>query len=277
MPELPEVETVRRSLEPRWLGRRVERVEIHRPDFLRRAPVSGREAALGAGAVAAALERRGKQLVVRFQDERAVLLHLGMSGQVTAVEAGKTPARTDHVHVRWRLDDGTTVLFRDPRRFGGVWAYASFEELVRERWGVLGPDALTVTARQLRTGLGTSTRAIKACLLDQGVLAGVGNIYADESLFVAGIHPEQPARSLGEEDVRRLAGAIRRVLREAVAARGSTLRDFVDASDHPGTQQTRFRVYSRAGQPCRKCGSPLLTSLVSQRTTTHCPLCQPLH
>ncbi len=276
MPELPEVETVRRTLAPLWVGKAVRTVEIKRPDFVRLAPPGSRFKALGKGSTVTDILRLGKQMAVCFDDGRAVHLHLGMSGQVFVVPAGRSPERADHVHVRWKLDDGTSVLFRDPRRFGGVWAFASVDELHRQRWDALGPDALTISTADLRLGLGRSTRAIKACLLDQTVLAGVGNIYADEALFLAGINPHTPAHELEAGQTRKLASAVRSVLKAAVAARGSTLRDFMDAEMQSGSQQSRFRAYSRAGRPCRRCGRVLLQSTVSQRTTSHCPSCQPL-
>lgn len=276
MPELPEVETVCRTLGPRWIGRSVVAVRIGRADFVRRAPSGPRLEALGMGGTATDILRRGKQMAVVFDNGRAVHLHLGMSGQVFVVAPSAAPARTDHVHIRWTLDDGSAVLFRDPRRFGGVWAFATVEELQRERWDALGPDALKIGAAGLREGLGRSGRAIKACLLDQAVLAGVGNIYADEALFVAGIAPHARARDLSPEQTGRLARAVRSVLRAGVKARGSTLRDFVDADHREGSQQSRFRVYGRAGQPCRVCGTTLLGSVIGQRSTTHCPVCQTL-
>ena len=276
MPELPEVETVCRTLGPRWIGRSVVAVRIGRADFVRRAPSGPRLEALGMGGTATDILRRGKQMAVVFDNGRAVHLHLGMSGQVFVVAPGAAPARADHVHIRWTLDDGSAVLFRDPRRFGGVWAFATVEELQRERWDALGPDALKIGAAGLREGLGRSGRAIMACLLDQAVLAGVGNIYADEALFVAGIAPHALARDLSPEQTGRLARAVRSVLRAGVKARGSTLRDFVDADHREGSQQSRFRVYGRAGQPCRVCGTTLLGSVSGQRSTTHCPVCQTL-
>ena len=275
MPELPEVETVRATLAPRWVGRRVERVRVARADILRSAPARGRAVALGEGSSVADVLRHGKQLAVVFDSGRVAHVHLGMTGQLFVLAPGAAPPRADHIHLRWLLDDGSTICFRDPRRFGGVWLFDSLERLHAERWDALGPDALRITAQQLRTNLRGSARAIKACLLDQTVLAGVGNIYADESLFVARINPHTTAALLRSEEVTRLAGAVRSVLRAAVGARGSSLRDYLDAELRPGSQQTRFRVYARADQPCPQCGGVLLGSRIAQRTTTHCPICQP--
>lgn len=275
MPELPEVETVRRSLSPRWTGRTVLAVTIRRADVLRNAPSRGRSLAMGLGGRVADILRHGKQLAVVFADNRVVLVHLGMTGQLFVLGPRERPPRPDHIHIRWRLDDGSTVCFRDPRRFGGVWVFDSLEALRESRWDRLGPDALTITRTRLRRNLRRSARTIKACLLDQAVLAGVGNIYADEALFLARINPHTPAADLDRDEITRLAGAVRSTLRAAVRARGSTLRDFLDAELRPGSQQTRFHAYGRAGTPCHRCGTSLVGSRITQRMTAHCPVCQP--
>lgn len=275
MPELPEVETVRATLAPHWIGRRVESVRVERADVIRAGDARHRRAALGEGARVGELLRHGKQLAVLFDSGRVVHIHLGMTGQLFILPPGAAPPRPDHVHIRWRLDNGRTVCFRDPRRFGGLWLFRSLDELRAERWNALGPDALTITAGALRANLRGSARAIKACLLDQAVLAGVGNIYADEALFGVRIHPSTPALSLAPADVARLASGVRAVLRAGIRARGSSLRDYLDAELRPGTQQNRFRVYGRGGEPCPRCRHPLETTRVAQRTTTFCPVCQP--
>lgn len=293
MPELPEVETLRRSLEPRLVGRRIVRATLHRRDVLvlpgdpeggfsrARAgarPVRFRARDLLAGARVTGLVRRGKQLGVVGRvdpgDQPALCVHLGMSGRLLWAPAGARPALVDHVHASWRLDDGSRLVFRDPRRFGGLWAFASVGELERARWGRLGPDALGVTARALAGALAGSRRAIKGALLDQGVVAGVGNIYADEALFAAAIDPRREAGSLDPDQTQALARQLRRVLRRAVRARGSTLRDYVDAEGRAGAFQLSHAVYGRAGQACRSCGGVLESGLVAQRTTVWCPACQ---
>jgi formamidopyrimidine-DNA glycosylase len=274
MPELPEVETVRRTLGPLWLGRRISGVRIARRDYIRASPPGPLARALGRGGRVETLVRHGKQLAAFLDDGRAILIHLGMSGQVLALGPGARPARADHCHVRWSLVGGGSVVVRDPRRFGGVWAYPTAEALREARWVALGPDALSVRAAALARSLGTSRRAVKACLLDQRVLAGVGNIYADEALFRAGVHPLRLACSLSGAEVAAVARAVRLVLRRAIEAGGSTLRDFVDAANHPGTNQRRFRVYGRAGHGCVRCGSTLVGGLVAQRATVWCPACQ---
>ncbi|MBK7403193.1 MAG: bifunctional DNA-formamidopyrimidine glycosylase/DNA-(apurinic or apyrimidinic site) lyase [Phycisphaerales bacterium] len=272
MPELPEVETVRRTLAPRLVGHIVRGAELRCAAVLRR----GKPAALGQGERVSELLRHGKQLAIVFERGRVVLVHLGMSGQLFVLRPGLPPPREDHLHARWSLDDDSTMWFRDPRRFGGLWAYPSLASLRTERWDALGPDGLNATAAALRRGAGSSSRAIKACLLDQSLLAGVGNIYADEALFAARLHPEQTASTLSTEDWNRLARHVRSVLRAGIRAGGSSLKDFVDAELRPGVHQNRFRVYGRRGFPCPECGTLLESRTVAQRTSTFCPHCQVL-
>ncbi len=291
MPELPEVETVRRTLEPRLLGRAVVTTRLHRRDMLvvpgdppggfsrarannGRRPRRVRSADLLGGGTIAELVRHGKQLALVGSSGRVVCVHLGMSGWLVWRARGVRLDQADHVHAAWRLDDGSRLVFRDPRRFGGIWAMQSMDDLRRERWDALGPDALGVRAEQLRRGLGDSHRAIKAALLDQGVVAGVGNIYADEALFESRIDPRRPAGSLSADEAAALARAIRRVLARAVKARGSTLRDYRDGDGAPGAFQRAHSVYGRAGEPCRSCGAPLASGLLGQRTSVWCPACQ---
>ncbi|MEO1008829.1 MAG: bifunctional DNA-formamidopyrimidine glycosylase/DNA-(apurinic or apyrimidinic site) lyase [Planctomycetota bacterium] len=285
MPELPEVETLRRSLEPHLVGRTVAAATLHRRDIAvapgdppggfarQRTPARPRRLArdqMLAGAVIAGLERRGKQLAIIATDGRAIRVHLGMSGQLLrAARAGRLPG--DHVHATWRLDDGGRLVFRDPRRFGGLWLVDAGGERFD---AALGPDALAIGAAELRAALDGARRPIKAALLDQRVLAGVGNIYADESLFAARIHPRAIAAALDPPRISALAAAIRRTLASAVRARGSSIRDYRDPSGEPGGFQARHRVYGRAGLACHGCGRMLASDLVAQRTTVWCPGCQ---
>lgn len=190
---------------------------------------------------------------------------------------GVEPAQGNHVHVEWAFDDGSRLIFRDPRRFGGLWCFASLEELRATRWHALGPDALTITAKQLRGALSSSARVVKAALLDQHALAGVGNIYADEALHRAGLHPLRVCASITDEGWRALGVAIRAVLREAVVSGGSTLRDYRTATGEAGGFQARHRVYGRAGEACRRCRGVIERLTVAQRSTHMCPVCQPLN
>jgi formamidopyrimidine-DNA glycosylase len=172
------------------------------------------------------------------------------------------------------LDDGGRIEFRDPRRFGGVWTFASFPELVERRWKSLGPDALTATAGAVFDRLQRTRRPIKAALLDQNLLAGLGNIYVDELLFRCGVHPLTPCDRLDRPRVRTMVSHMRRLLGSAVEAGGSTLRDYVDAEGRAGGFQNLHRVYGRAGLFCKRCGKSLKDLRVAGRMTVYCPGCQ---
>jgi len=166
------------------------------------------------------------------------------------------------------------MRFRDPRRFGGVWALDSMTMLEALRWSMLGPDALDIDGTRLHEALRRTRRGIKSALLDQAIIAGVGNIYADEALFRAGIRPRRSASRLTRKHVDCLARCIREVLTAAIESGGSTLRDYLDASGARGTFQSRHTVYGRGGQPCIRCGSRLKKDVIAQRTTVWCPRCQ---
>jgi formamidopyrimidine-DNA glycosylase len=271
MPELPEVECVRRSLAPHLLGRRLVGAMLHRADVCRgpgRRPV-GRALPLG---VVTSLRRHGKQLAVCIQDRAGFVVHLGMTGQLLHLADGLPSP--PHTHCEWRIEPGPgRLVFRDPRRFGRLTPFAGGEDLARA-WSAMGPDALTISPIDLARGLAGSARAIKAALLDQRVLAGVGNIYADEALHRAGISPRRRAGRLGGAGALALAGAIREVLSEAVEAGGSTLRDYLDADARPGGFGPRHRVYGRGGLACLSCGGRLRSAVIAQRTTVWCGTCQ---
>jgi formamidopyrimidine-DNA glycosylase len=325
MPELPEVEHLRRTIEPRLLGRTVTRVEVRRADVCEvwiTAPVSVASnptlatspdpargpsmprpasripspnaatlhAALLLGATFTATQRHGKELALiaagPSQPPRVLCVHLGMTGQLRWHAALPPHNPKEHIHIIWELDGGgsarggsvgTVMTFADPRRFGGLAGLDSLATL-DHRWATLGPDALTTPlddlAAALITELGRANRAVKAALLDQRIIAGVGNIYADEALFAARIHPRKLARRLSPDRVRLLAAHIREILTRAVDAGGSTLRDYVNADGNRGQAQTLHQVYGRAGQPCPACGLSLQTGQIGQRTTVWCRACQ---
>jgi formamidopyrimidine-DNA glycosylase len=273
VPELPEVETVRRSLAA-MIGRRIVAARLFRADMCTTA--SGRRARpadLLAGEVVRELMRRGKQLAIIAQSGRVLVVHLGMSGQLRLLKPGSKAQKTNHIHAVWSLDDGSRLTFRDPRRFGGLWTLESRAAL-EERWSGLGPDALTMSPRDLAVAAAGSRRVIKALLLDQTALAGVGNIYADEALFAAGVRPSRRADRVKPEECERLTRAIRRVLALAVEARGSTLRDYVAADGRAGQAQLRHAVYGRGGFACVNCGTVLRSVSLAQRTTVFCIRCQ---
>lgn len=287
VPELPEVETVRRSLLPHLLGRRVRGVEV-----LRRSVIEGEatEQALLVGRVLRGVERRGKLLMIYGETPGektpdagvggpCLAIHLGMSGQVLVKPTREALTSMSHVHVVWEVQGSANVEtvwigFRDPRRFGGVWTFAGELELKHGKLDLLGPDALTIDGAALYESLRDTNRAVKAALLDQRVLAGVGNIYADEALFRARIDPRMKGHRLSRERVELLAEQIRAVLSEAVEARGSTLRDYVDAEGTGGEFALRHAVYGRGGQACKDCGTTLKQITLAQRTTVLCPTCQ---
>lgn len=275
MPELPEVEHLRHGLSKVLTGRTVNKVSVNRADICHVNSIrGGLSKGLLQGALLGEPKRLGKQMALIGTDQRAVCVHLGMSGQMFRVGHGRRVPRTDHVHVVWHLDDGSRLVFRDPRRFGGLWLFHTFDELVENRWLKLGPDALLISTSNLVAELKDTRRAVKAALLDQSVLAGVGNIYADEALFAARIAPHRPADSLGREEVRALAAQIRRILAQAVRAGGSTLRDYVDGQGRQGRAQRAHKVYGRGTEPCVRCGRPLDVTQIAQRTTVSCAACQ---
>lgn len=274
MPELPEVETVRRTLESRILGARVDRAAVRRRDVIE-GPATAR--ALLEGDEVASLRRRGKQLAILGSSGRVALVHLGMTGSLVASDA-EPPADDPHVHAVWKLrtTSGAAVWmrFRDPRRFGGLWTLRSPGAL-EQRWKDLGPDGLDVTGPDLLGALGPSKRPVKAALLDQRAVAGVGNIYADEALFLAGIHPARRCRTLKADEWARLSDALRGVLLASIQQGGTTFRDFVDGEGRGGGYQARRLVYGRGGEPCLACSGRLRSVTIGGRTTVYCPTCQP--
>lgn len=281
MPELPEVETVRRTLLLSAGGRRVIGVTVRRRDVVRG---GAGDADLLVGRRVVGIDRLGKQFALIGSangsatprpGDACVCVHLGMTGSLRYVaENGAAGSLPDHTHLVWQLDGGARLVFRDPRRFGGVWTFGSLERLHRDRWSLIGPDALSIRPRELHTRLRATRRGIKVALLDQAVLAGLGNIYADELLFACGLHPLTPACTLGLPAVRGLVRRMRRLLGRAIEAGGSTLRDYVDGDGRSGRFQNRHLVYGRSGEPCRRCGEPLEHIVLSGRTSVFCPGCQ---
>jgi formamidopyrimidine-DNA glycosylase len=293
VPELPEVEQVRRTLVAALLGATVNAVQLLRLDMV--ADANGvafdrrrrrLKHALLNGSTITGLRRHGKQLALLGDRGPVLVIQLGMSGQFTFHAHGQRLARRDHVHCVWTIQrtepaadcrfavaSKGRLVFRDPRRFGVLTTLDSPEAL-RNRWDALGPDALTMSADQLGARLFGSSRPIKAALLDQATLAGVGNIYADESLFLAGIDPRTPCGTLTPLAVDRLAAAIRLTLAQAIDGGGSTVRDYLNANGEPGRYAERLLAYGRGGKPCRRCGTVLVSLQVAQRTTVMCPTCQ---
>jgi formamidopyrimidine-DNA glycosylase len=274
MPELPEVESVRRQLEPALVGRRFERVKIDDPRLVR--PYEPAEVAAELeGERSVAVERRGKYLVVRFESGRVLLIHLRMTGSLRHTAAGSLQ---DDPHRRAvvTLDDGSDVAYRDVRRFG-TWLLLEPDEAEPYLTARVGDEPLDAlfTAARLGERLAGRRTSLKAALLDQRTVAGIGNIYADEALWRARLNPLRPAASLDPSELRQLHRAIRAALEHGLARQGSTLRDYRLPDGSGGSMQDEFRVYGRGGEPCDRCGTPISRTHVAGRTTWFCPTCQP--
>jgi len=270
MPELPEVETVRRGLALKISGRRIVRAELRRPDLRR--PFPPALAARLDGARIGALGRRGKYILIELDADGLLLLHLGMSGRVTADRAALPDAPHDHVVLT--LDDGTVIRFNDPRRFGTLDYVKRGEEDRHPLLVGLGPEPLEpgFDDAYLATKLAGRLTPIKAALLDQRVVAGLGNIYVCEALFRARLSPRRLAASIGLGRAARLVAAIRSVLSEAIAAGGSSLRDYVQADGALGYFQHHWAVYGREGGACPgcDCGAGVRRIVQSGRSTFFC-------
>ena len=274
MPELPEVESVRRQLEPALVGRRFERVSIDDVRLVR--PYEPAEVAAELeGERVAAVERRGKYLVVRFESRRVLLIHLRMTGSLLHAPSGSLQ---DDPHRRAvvTLDDGSDVAYRDVRRFG-TWLLLEPGEAEPYLGARVGDEPLDTlfTAARLGVRLAGRRTSLKAALLDQRTLAGMGNIYADEALWRARLNPLRPAASLDRTELRRLHRGIRAALEHGLARQGSTLRDYRLPDGSGGSMQDEFRVYGRRDEPCDRCGTPIARTQVAGRTTWFCPTCQP--
>jgi formamidopyrimidine-DNA glycosylase len=274
VPELPEVETIRASLAPGLTGRRLERVDILDPRLTRPEPPEHVAAALS-GELITDVRRRGKYLIVVFESGRHLLVHLRMTGNVLHPAP---EGRKDDPHVRAvvRLDDGSDVAYRDVRRLG-TWELLEPGELepyfAARRLGA-EPLGRSFTPAGLKRSLGGRRAPIKAALLDQRAAAGVGNIYADEALWYARVHPLTPAGELADEQVRALREGVRKALRLGIRRQGATLRDYRGADGSRGTMQDEFRVYGREHEPCERCGTPIAKTRVAGRGTWYCPTCQ---
>ena len=275
MPELPEVETVARSLRPRIVGRTISAVWTSGLPLRRPVDRAGLRRAC-AGARVELVERRGKFLVLALSSGRALVCHLGMTGRLLVEPPGRP--RAPHTHAVFALGAGADELrYVDPRRFGHLVALPTAALDDSDELGGLGVDPLSAafTAAALRQALGGSTRAIKDALLDQRILAGVGNIYACEALFAAGISPRRQAGRLGPTRTAALHRAIAAVLEDAVARRGTSFSDYVDADGQSGENQHHLAVYGRQGAPCPRCQRPVRRIVQGGRSTFYCPRCQP--
>jgi formamidopyrimidine-DNA glycosylase len=272
MPELPEVESVRTSLEPKLVGRRFEEVAILDSRLTRPADPAEVAAEL-TGEVVATVDRRGKYLVFRFKSGLVLLIHLRMTGNL--VHSRTEIQSASHIRAVVRLDDGSDVTYRDVRRFG-TWLVLGADELDAYLAARLGLEPLepSFSAGDLGARLAGRRAAVKAALLDQRTLAGVGNIYADEGLWRAGVDPRRPARELEAREISALHRGIRRALEAGIARQGATLRDYRTPDGAAGRMQHEFKVYGRGGEPCARCGAPIEKTRIAGRGTWYCPGCQ---
>ena len=270
MPELPEVETTRRGIAPRLLGRRISRVEVRHWQL--RWPVSRQVLTRLPGRHVQDIARRAKYLLLETEGG-TLILHLGMSGRLQLVPPGRPPGPHDHLDLV--VEDDTCLRLTDPRRFGAaLWCRGD----VHRHWLLrgLGPEPLEpgFDGDYLYRLAHRRRVAVKNFIMNARVVAGIGNIYACEALHLAGVHPLRAAGRISVERYRRLAECIRRVLEDAIGAGGTTLRDFAAADGSPGYFGQRLRVYGRAGERCERCRSPLRQRPIGQRTTWYCPGCQ---
>jgi formamidopyrimidine-DNA glycosylase len=270
MPELPEVETTRRGIAPFVEGKRVERVIVRRTDL--RLPVSGEIIEELPGRTIIRAERRGKYLLLRLE-LGSVILHLGMTGHLRLVPATSLPGRHDHLDII--LETGLALRFVDPRRFGLV-LWTSEDPLNHPLLVGIGPEPLEegFTGEHLFQASRGRVVAIKQFVMDSHIVAGVGNIYANESLFRSGIHPARRAGTISQARFQRLAIALKDVLNEAIELGGTTLRDFTGGDGKPGYFRLRLDVYGRGGKSCSRCGATIRQSRQGGRSTYFCRRCQ---
>ena len=282
MPELPEVETVVRGLRQSIPGRTILSVRLGKTDFIDD-PVALEKNLPGRRIET--IERFGKFMLLRLSgvasakripdkgdaEPASLLVHLGMTGQLAPSPSGQPCGK--HTHVCLTLDDGRELRYTDPRRFGRM-AYLTEAPLAQELTA-FGVDPLEVNAAEFATRIRTRTARIKALLLDQSVLRGVGNIYADESLWRAKIHPARLGIRLTEKEAETLRKVLQDILRKAIVMRGSSISDFLDADGQPGEYQRRHRAYGREGESCYRCRTPIRRIIVAGRSSYFCPKCQP--
>jgi formamidopyrimidine-DNA glycosylase len=270
MPELPEVETTRRGIEPHVTGRRVTEVIVRRHDL--RQPVS-ETLPMIEGRRICGVGRRSKYLLLAVDDASTLLIHLGMSGSLRVISPADPWKKHDHVGIT--LDHGKQLRFHDPRRFGLVLRLLG-DPMTHPLLENLGPEPLAgeFTAAVLHEACQKRSAAVKLVIMDAKVVVGVGNIYASEALFRAGIRPQTPARKLSKPRIAKLVEAIRQVLGDSIKEGGTTLRDFLNSDGEPGYFRQRLFVYDRKGEPCRVCGTAIRHSVMGQRSTYWCPLCQ---
>ncbi|MBW1708567.1 MAG: DNA-formamidopyrimidine glycosylase [Deltaproteobacteria bacterium] len=272
MPELPEVETIVRDLQALLVGRRADWIRVRLNKIVKTGP--RRLGRLLTGARVQAVKRRGKFIIIEFNDERYLVIHLKMTGQFLWQEnSNKWPK---HVHVIIGFDDGGELLYRDIRQFGYFMGFSSSEYITWQKEKPVGPDPFEINEENFARLLKNRRGRIKPLLLNQLVISGLGNIYVDESLFAVGIHPLTPAESIDEEQARRLHKEIIRILNKAIELKGSTIANYRGVSGRGGEFQKRHQVYHQQGEPCPICSNEIKRTVVGSRGTYFCPNCQKL-
>ncbi len=271
MPELPEVETTRRGIEPHLLDRAFTSIQVRETRLRHPVPETIEQLA---GHRTTAVRRRGKYLIVDLDRGGSLIIHLGMSGSLRI--AGEGDELRKHDHVIFGLPGGLQLRYHDPRRFGLVLHVAAGDPLEHPLLRSLGPEPLSdaFDASVLHAACRRRSAPIKQVIMDASVVVGVGNIYASESLFHAGIRPRTAARRVSRPRLDRLVEAIRKVLAASIEQGGTTLRDFVNSDGEPGYFRQKLYVYERAGDPCRNCGAPIRHAVLGQRATYWCANCQ---
>ena len=277
MPELPEIETVKRTLTPLLCGRRIIDVRVIKPVVVAY-PAPDMFAVRLTGATVSALGRRGKYLLIHLDSGDTLIAHLRMTGRFLYTPADHE--QKPHTHVVFSLDNGSELRFSDMRRFGRLWLMAAGEQDTVSGIHKLGPEPLdaacdaALSAAYYRDKLASRRVSIKQGLLDQSVLAGLGNIYVDEALFQSDLDPRRPTAKIKDAEWQALAKAIPQILQKAIENNGTTFRDYLDGEGNVGRNLPHLRAYGRAGQPCLKCGTIMEKLVVAGRGTTFCPRCQ---
>jgi len=266
MPELPEVETIKQTLRP-FIRRILIKQFFFRPDMIKGNEFEP-ESLIGSRLID--IIRRGKFLVLRFDKQHNLVFHLGMSGQL--YRGNNDDEKEKHIHYEAQFDDNMSLFFRDPRRFGGIWLISDLEAF----FASMGPEPLSraFSADYLASLMQSRKAPIKNLLLNQHIVAGIGNIYADEALFAAGIQPQRAAGTLTPDEITRLTQAIKKVIKAGIRYRGTTFRDYRDGNHQTGDFQKHLKVYGRKGKPCLKCGNMLQYIRLGGRGTYYCLQCQ---
>lgn len=269
MPELPEVETTLRAVRPVLIGRRIEGIEILRPNMVRH---DRGFASRIKGKKVEDVRRHGKYLFVHLEGELTMLLHLKISGRLGLRKKKDIPLTFERI--RFDLGGDTLLVFNDPRTLGRAWVTESAKVAIEKSVKRLGPDALTVSEAEFLKRLEKKKGILKSVLLDQSFVAGVGNIYADEACFLAKIDPRRKVATLSKAERKKLYASVIKTLEKGIRNMGTSFSDFADLFGKPGQNQKSLMVYGRKGEPCRSCKTTLKSCVIGQRTTVWCPKCQ---